>query len=67
MSSKVVKQRNKLIHLENTLVMYGVYNAETLEKHIKLYIHYTVDNPCTGGSHLSQIFGSIEICLAYQY
>ena len=25
-------QRNKLMHLENTLVMYGVYNAETLEK-----------------------------------
>ena len=25
-------QRNKLMHLENTLVMYGIYNAETLEK-----------------------------------
>ena len=24
-------QRNKLMHLENTLVMYGIYNAETLE------------------------------------
>ena len=35
MSSKVDIQRNKLIHLENTLVMYGVYNAETLEKLIK--------------------------------
>ena len=28
-------QRNKLMHLENTLVMYGIYNAETLEKLIK--------------------------------
>ena len=28
-------QRNRLRHLENTLVMYGVYNAETLEKLIK--------------------------------
>ena len=28
-------QRNKLMHLENTLVMYGVYNAETLEKLVK--------------------------------
>ena len=28
-------QRNKLIHLGITLVMYGVYNAETLEKLIK--------------------------------
>ena len=25
-------QRNKLMHLENTLVMYGIYNAETLER-----------------------------------
>ena len=32
MSSKVDIQRNKLIHLEHTLVMYGVYNAEILEK-----------------------------------
>ena len=32
MSSKVDIQRNKLIHLENTLVMYGFYNEETLEK-----------------------------------
>ena len=35
MSSKVDIQRNKLIHIENTLVVYGVYNAETLEKFIK--------------------------------
>ena len=25
-------QRNKLVHLENSLIMYRVYNAETLEK-----------------------------------
>ena len=35
MSSKVDIQRNKLIHLENTLVIYEVYNAETVEKLIK--------------------------------
>ena len=35
MSSKVDIQRHKLIHSENTLVRYGVYNAETLEKLIK--------------------------------
>ena len=29
-------QRNKLMHLENTLVMYGIYNAETLEKLVKM-------------------------------
>ena len=28
-------QRTKLMHLENTLVMYGIYNAETLEKLVK--------------------------------
>ena len=28
-------QRNKLMHLENTLVMYGVYNVETLERLVK--------------------------------
>ena len=28
-------QRNKLIHLENTLIMYGVYKGETSEKLIK--------------------------------
>ena len=27
--------RNKLMHLENTLVMYRIYNAETLEKLVK--------------------------------
>ena len=31
MSIKTDIQRNKLMHLENTLVMYGVYNVETLE------------------------------------
>ena len=47
MTSKVDIQRNRLIHLENTLVMYGVYNTETLEKtYKKFYMHYTVDNPC---------------------
>ena len=35
MTSKVDIQRNRLIHLEDTLIMNGVYNAETLEKLIK--------------------------------
>ena len=29
-------QRNKLVHLENTLVMYGIYSAEPLEKWVKM-------------------------------
>ena len=35
MSSKTDTQRNKLMHLEDILVMYGVYNAETLDELIK--------------------------------
>ena len=36
MSISMDVQRNKLMHLENTLVMYGIYNAETLEKLVKM-------------------------------
>ena len=36
MSIQTDIQRNKLMHLENTLVMYGVYNAETLERLVKM-------------------------------
>ena len=32
MDSKTTIQCNKLIQLENSLLMYGFYNAETLEK-----------------------------------
>ena len=32
MENKVNLQHNKLIHLEDSMVMYGIYNAETLEK-----------------------------------
>ena len=32
MEAKVNIQCNKLIHLEDSVVMYGVYNSETLEK-----------------------------------
>ena len=28
-------QRNKLMHLENLLILYGVYNAEILSKLVK--------------------------------
>ena len=35
MSIQTDIQQNKLMHLENTLVMYGVYNAETLERLVK--------------------------------
>ena len=32
MNSQVETQHNKLIKLDNTMLMYGIYNAETLEK-----------------------------------
>ena len=35
MSLSMDVERNKLMHLENSLVMYGVYNAETLEELVK--------------------------------
>ena len=35
MSISTDTQRNKLMHLENTFVMYGIYNAETLETLVK--------------------------------
>ena len=35
MSIKTYIQRNKLMHLENTLVMHRIYNAETQERLIK--------------------------------
>ena len=35
MSISMDAHRNKLMHLENTLVRYGIYNAETLEKLVK--------------------------------
>ena len=34
MENKVNLQHNKLIHLENPMVMYGVYNADMLENFI---------------------------------
>ena len=43
MSIKTDIQRNKLMHLENTLLIYGVYNAETLERLVKQYTHYIAD------------------------
>ena len=47
MSIQTDIQRNKNMYLENTLVMYGVYNAETLERLVKQFMHYTVDKHCT--------------------
>ena len=45
-STKTDIQRNKLMHLEDALVMYRVYSAETLEKLIKTVHMYIADNTC---------------------
>ena len=46
METKVNIQHYKLIHLEDSLVMYGVYNAETLEKLIStVHQRYNTTTP----------------------
>ena len=46
MDSKTTIQCNKLIQLENSMLMYGIYNAETLEKLIDMVhqIHNTTSS-----------------------
>ena len=39
METKANIQHNKPMHLEDSMVMYGVYNAETLEKLIEMVHH----------------------------
>ena len=61
-------QRNKLMHLENTLVMYGIYNAETLENLVKtvhalysrqtLYENLFTDKTLAAYESHSQMHGS---------
>ena len=43
MDSKTTIQHNKLVHLENSMVMYGIYNAETLE-HLINKVHHNYYN-----------------------
>ena len=61
MSSNVDIQRNKLMHLESTLVIYGVYNADTLEKLIK-----TVHALHSRQSMYEKLFAG-QITKAYKY
>ena len=46
MDRKTAIQHNKLMQLENSMVMYGIYNAETLEKLINAihHIHNTTSS-----------------------
>ena len=40
MKDKVDIQHNKIFHLEDSMVMYGVYNSDTLEDLIKQFTYY---------------------------
>ena len=55
MDSKTTIQCNKLMHLEDSMVMYGIYNAETLEKLINT-VH-----------HIHNLTSSIEKLFAGQF
>ena len=46
MDSKTTIQHNKLMQLENSMLMYGIYNAEMLEKLINTlhHIHNTTSS-----------------------
>ena len=46
MDNKTTIQHNKLMQLENSMLMYGVYNAEMLEKLIYTvhHIHHTISS-----------------------
>ena len=39
-TDKVDIQYNKIFHLEDSMVMYGVYNSDTLEDPIKKFTNY---------------------------
>ena len=39
MEKQVNLERNKVFHLEDSMVMYGIYNSETIEKLIDTIKH----------------------------
>ena len=42
MNDQVNMQCNKLMEIDDTMLMYGIYNTETLEKLIKTVHEYTM-------------------------
>ena len=63
MDNKANIQHNKLMHLENSMLMYGSYNAETLEKLITTVhnIHNTTSSHkrLFAGQHSPSIFRTL--------
>ena len=48
MDSKTTIQHNNLMQLENSMLMHGIYNAETLGKLINSVNHIHTQNLCMG-------------------
>ena len=44
MNNQANTQCNKLMELDDTMLMYGIYNAETLEKLIKQYMRSIIQH-----------------------
>ena len=58
MDSKITTQCNKLMQLENSMLMYGIYNAEMLEKLIN-----TVHNTHNTTSSYEKLFAGQQSSL----
>ena len=65
MDDKANIQHNKLMKLNNSMLMYGIYNAETLEKLIKTVheIHNTTSSPekLFAGEHSPSTFRTLYV------
>ena len=73
MSIKTDAQRNKLMHLENSLIMYRVYNAETLSKLVKtaqvMHSHQTLVEQLYAGQQVEacRIYSKMQDAQRVQY
>ena len=61
MATKVTMQHNKLIHLEDSLVMYVVYNTEMLKN-----VNNTVHQMCNTTTLNERLFTG-ELCTAFTW
>ena len=73
MSVTMDAQRNKLMHLENSLIMYGVYNVETLSKLVKtaqvLHSHQSLVDQLFAGQQVAayQIYSRMQGACGVQH
>ena len=64
MDSKTPIQHNKLIQLENSMLMYDIYNAETLERIIKT-VHQIHNTTSSHGRMFAGQKSSLTLRLLY--